>query len=253
MSKPTSRTSGNNGQAEPPEGDDSQKHHDPSASTDPQDADGGTNTGEETGTDNGSTEDGGSDPESFDDVMASLDEKAQRLVRAKVNAKNNENRNLRRRLNEAQNGQGSRPAGQDGQDNGDGQNGPDAQQISERERRAAEREQKANRRLVHAEIRSLAVDRFADPSDAPAFLGEVEEYLDADGEPDSDSIRSALDDLLDRKPHLAKRPNPPAGGTPRPPAPNPAQGRSQPVKSDGQAGLAEAERRFGKQKAAATH
>lgn len=212
-----------------------------------------TTTGQDQSSDRADTgDDAGGDaaPSSFADVMAGLDERSQRLVRAKLNEKNNESRNLRRRLNA---NSGSAPQGdQDGQAD-DGHSPGQVGQPSDRERRAAEREQKANRRMVHAEIRALAVDRFADPSDAPAFLGTVEEYLDSAGDPDSEAIRFALDDLLDRKPHLAK-PTPQSATSPRPPAPNPAQGATAPVRNNGQGGVAEAERRFGKRAGtAATH
>lgn len=247
MSTPNSRGSGSpTGPPKPPEGDaDNQQDQGNS----PDDTNGHT---QDTAPDaaNGDTTDnslGGSDtakPESFADVMAGLDETAQRLVRAKLNEKNNENRSLRRRLN------GGNQAATDTGHNEDDTAEPGA---SERERSAIAREQAANRRMVHAEIRALAVDRLADPSDAPPFLGAVDDYLGADGDPDSDAIRLALDELLDRKPHLAK-PTPQSATSPRPPAPNPAQGATAPVRNNGQGGVAEAERRFGKRAGtAATH
>lgn len=79
---------------------------------------------------------------------------------------------------------------------------------------------KANARIVRAEIRALAANRFADPADAVVFLDPADFDVDADGEVDRDDIASALDALLAKKPHLGKP------DQQRPPRPDPSQGAS---------------------------
>lgn len=93
------------------------------------------------------------------------------------------------------------------------------------EEKAAAESQKAAAflaRAVRSEVRALAAGLFADPEDAAAFL-DLGGYADEGGEVDTDSIRADLDDLLARKPHLAK---PSPAPKPRAPAPNRAQGSS---------------------------
>ena len=195
----------NGGGAAPPEGDDP----DTTPDTDPaggDEADGDGDDGH-----------GGGEPQNLGDVMATLDTPAQRIVRAAVNKKNTENRNLRQKLSAAETKARKYDEAQEADRGAD-------EVAAEREREANERAQRATERMVRSEIRALAAARFADPEDAPAFLGEVSEFLAEDGEPDSDSIGSALDDLLERKPHLAKPTSDPS--KPRPPAPNRAQGTS---------------------------
>jgi|tagenome__1003787_1003787.scaffolds.fasta_scaffold20970815_1 hypothetical protein len=78
----------------------------------------------------------------------------------------------------------------------------------ERIRRDAERAAnvQANQRIALADIRALAAEKFEDPADAVAFLrGDVENLLNRDGEPDEKAIADALDELLQKKPHLGKR------------------------------------------------
>jgi hypothetical protein len=64
--------------------------------------------------------------------------------------------------------------------------------------------EKANKRIINAEIRALAAERFADPRDAVKFLDAGEYDVDEDGEVDSRSIERDLSELLREKPHLAK-------------------------------------------------
>ncbi len=59
-------------------------------------------------------------------------------------------------------------------------------------------------RAVRAEVRALASGQFADPDDAIAFLN-LASYADDDGEINADQIKADLADLLERKPHLAKK------------------------------------------------
>ena len=73
-------------------------------------------------------------------------------------------------------------------------------------------------RAVSAEVKALASEGFADPSDAAAFL-DLGKYANADGDVDTDMIATDLTDLLTRKPHLGKPLTPGM-------KPNPAQGRS---------------------------
>lgn len=157
-------------------------------------------------------------PGSIDDLMQGLDDDARKLLRAELSRRDadarkarNEAKNLRSRLNEAT---------------------PKAQQYDEAVEAQKTAEQKSaelndtlkadneglRKRLVGAQVRVLASDRFADPDDAAAFL-DPSDYLGDDLEPDRDAIRDALEDLLNRKPHLGK-PDP----KPRPPAPTKAQG-----------------------------
>lgn len=65
-------------------------------------------------------------------------------------------------------------------------------------------EQKYRSKIKNAEIRAQAAGRFADPSDAVALAQiEDEDLFDDDGEINPDAIKSALDSLLESKPHLA--------------------------------------------------
>jgi len=74
-------------------------------------------------------------------------------------------------------------------------------------------------RAVTAEVKALASSGFADPDDAAAFL-DLSKYATADGDVDTEAVKTDLADLLVRKPHLGNTP-----GT-RLPVTNPAQGSS---------------------------
>ena len=65
--------------------------------------------------------------------------------------------------------------------------------------------EKANRRIVSAEIRAQAAKDFADPEDAVRFLDLSDYEVDEDGEVNARDIERDLKDLLRRKPHLGKR------------------------------------------------
>lgn len=98
-------------------------------------------------------------------------------------------------------------------------------QLTEQERTANElaaaqkRAAQLQERTVRAEIKAYAADQFADPEDAAAFL-QLTDYVDGDGDVDSERIKADLADLLKRKPHLGK-------AEPfRRPAPDPHQGSS---------------------------
>lgn len=94
------------------------------------------------------------------------------------------------------------------------------QKAVEQAQVAQQRADQLLQRAVRSEIRALAADKFADPDDPGGFL-DVTRYIGADGDVDVDAIRTDLDELLTRKPHLGK-----AEPGPRNPAPNRAQGSS---------------------------
>lgn len=72
-----------------------------------------------------------------------------------------------------------------------------------REEILAEVNRSANERVKRAELRAAAKGVFADPEDALLFvdLGAIE--VDEDGNVDASALKSALDSVLERKPHLA--------------------------------------------------
>jgi hypothetical protein len=100
----------------------------------------------------------------------------------------------------------------------------EAEKAAERAAGAEKRIQVLLDRAVKAEVRALAVADFADPADAIAFL-DLSAYADDDGEIDSERIKADLADLLERKPHLAKKP-PAEPEKRRPPAPDMTQASS---------------------------
>ncbi|MGE7432766.1 hypothetical protein [Kitasatospora sp. NPDC001175] len=88
---------------------------------------------------------------------------------------------------------------------------------------AAKRAATATARAVQAEVKALAAEDFADPSDAAAFL-DLSAYASADGEINTDAIAADLTALLERKPHLGRQtaptgPRPDLSQGARPPAP----------------------------------
>jgi hypothetical protein len=79
---------------------------------------------------------------------------------------------------------------------------PDVDKITaEADRKANER---ANLRVLKADLRVAASELLADPSDALAFLDLTQFEPDSQGEFDPDEITDALKDLVKRKPHLSK-------------------------------------------------
>jgi hypothetical protein len=85
-------------------------------------------------------------------------------------------------------------------------------------KKSAERAEAYLTSAIKAEIKALATG-FADPTDAVSAL-DPKSFANESGEIDSDGIKTALADLLAKKPHWAKSPET------RVPAPNPAQGSS---------------------------
>lgn len=126
----------------------------------------------------------------------------------------------------------------------DGKDSPDPEQIRREARAEMERETTRERLLDKIEAKARL---FADPADAAALLlreGDVDDFLDGT-RIDATAVQEALDDLLERKPYLAAS----KGGTERKPAPkkDPSQGsRGGKAPSGRDAGLAEAQKRFGK-------
>lgn len=95
----------------------------------------------------------------------------------------------------------------------------DLERETDARTKAETRAQALLNRAIKAEVKALAAEGFADPSDASAFL-DLTSYADESGDIDSDRIKADLADLLTKKPHLGKSP------VSRVPAPNPAQGSS---------------------------
>lgn len=77
----------------------------------------------------------------------------------------------------------------------------------------------ANARLLRSEIRAAAAGVLADPGDAAALLGDLDQFVDKDGEPNERAIKSAIDKLVKDKPYLGvagSRAGPLPGGGARP-------------------------------------
>lgn len=105
----------------------------------------------------------------------------------------------------------------------------DADQIRrEAEQAAAE---KANARLVRAEVRALAAEGFTNPTDALHNLNLDDFEVNEDGElEDVDAVKAALADVLKKNPHYAKKG--------RAPKPDPSQGPGGSSKPDPGPGMA---------------
>lgn len=183
---------------------------------------------------------GGNDQEpSWGDFLAKLPEDQQTRIKGKLDKLDGdlrrvrgEKRTLQQQIDELKPKAAAHDQAQAAQQSAE-------DKAAEKERVATQRAETAVARMVASEVKVLAAQKFADPEDAAAFL-DASQFLGTDGEPDTDAIRDALDDLLSRKPHLGK----PAPG-PRPPAPNPAQNGNPAKPSTGDRGIAEARRRFG--------
>lgn len=103
-------------------------------------------------------------------------------------------------------------------------NQTEAEKLAARAEKAEKAAQKAADRAVAAEVKALASDQFADPSDT-ALLGDLRKYVGDDGEIDTEAIQTDLAELLERKPHLRKQaPAPNDPPKPKTPKPDPSQG-----------------------------
>ena len=67
----------------------------------------------------------------------------------------------------------------------------------------AEANMKANERILRADLRAAATGKLADPVDAALYINLSEFTVTDDGDTDSDALNEAINDLLERKPHLA--------------------------------------------------
>lgn len=61
----------------------------------------------------------------------------------------------------------------------------------------------ANKRILKSELRALATGQLADPTDAALYINLDDFSVNDDGDVDSDALKDAIAELLERKPHLA--------------------------------------------------
>jgi len=94
----------------------------------------------------------------------------------------------------------------------------EAEKLQDRAKDAEDRAAAATRLAVSAKVEALAAGRFADPQDAVDALA-AGTFTTEQGGIDTDAIKTALDDLLTRKPHWAA-----GAGGPSVPKPDPSQG-----------------------------
>jgi hypothetical protein len=81
--------------------------------------------------------------------------------------------------------------------------GPTAEQIRAEARREARLESAKERAADKVEVRAAA--KFDDPEVVAALLSkQLDDFIDSDGKIDVDAIDEALEELLEKKPHLAK-------------------------------------------------
>lgn len=81
--------------------------------------------------------------------------------------------------------------------------GDDADADSIRTQAETAATQRANARIVRADVRAAAAGRLSDPSDALRYIDLEQFDVDDDGATDEDAIREAVDDLLEHRPYLA--------------------------------------------------
>lgn len=85
----------------------------------------------------------------------------------------------------------------------------DLERVTERATAAEGRASALAARAAKAEIRALAANTFADPSDAAAFI-DLDGLVGDDGDVDTKRVEKALAELLKQKPHLSKQQAPPS-------------------------------------------
>lgn len=83
-----------------------------------------------------------------------------------------------------------------------------------RDEGAAEAIAMANERVIRSEVKAIATGKLADPADALAFLDMSTITVGDDGDVDAQAISTAIDELLQRKPHLAAAAKPATPGVP---------------------------------------
>jgi hypothetical protein len=101
----------------------------------------------------------------------------------------------------------------------------DTEKLTTAKEAAEKRAADAVKRAVKAEVKALAADAFADPTDAVDALAAAD-YVDDSGEIDIDAIKVRLGELLEAKPHWKKATAPAAPPAPRP---DPSQGARPPA------------------------
>lgn len=101
----------------------------------------------------------------------------------------------------------------------------EAQKLADAKEAAERRAAVATERAVKAEVKALASEEFADPTDAVDAL-KAADYVDSNGEIDVEAIRSKLSELLEAKPHWKKQA---ASVAPPKPKPDPSQGPRAPA------------------------
>lgn len=150
--------------------------------------------------------------QTLEELLADLDDDRRKVILEQVSKPRNEAKNLRDRLKALE------PKAAEYDKLAEASK-TDLEKAQEAASKATERISALTSRAVKSEVKALAAESFADPSDASAFL-DLSQYADENGEIDTESIKADLADLLARKPHLGK------GEGSRIPRPNPAQGSS---------------------------
>jgi hypothetical protein len=146
------------------------------------------------GDDDDGQDDGQDDDEGQDDDDRKLGPKGEKALAA-LKA---ERRELKRQLREARRNTSSSSDG-DGDDQDDDE---DPEKVRDRIRAELAAEHAQDRALDKLEARAAKL--FEDPEDARALLTRsADDFLDDKGNPDVEAIDEALEDLLERKPHLA--------------------------------------------------
>lgn len=113
-----------------------------------------------------------------------------------------------------------------------------------------EERNRANARIVRAEVKAAAGAKLADPEDAVRLLDLDQFNVDDEGDVDAKAVAAAIDELIKAKPYLAAAAGGKAGKNG---APDLGQGRRDGTKVTArEAGLAEAQKRFGKTSTTAT-
>ena len=113
--------------------------------------------------------------------------------------------------------------------------------VEKKQRRDRSLEDRANAKVVRAEVKIAAADLFEDPADAALYLDLSQYEVDDDGDlVDLDELLVDLKEVLERKPHLAK------SEKRKGPKPLKSQGRRDATTSGMDAGRERARARFGK-------
>lgn len=156
---------------------------------------------------------GGAEPttKGFDDVIGVLDEADRKVILERLSKPNNEARQLRERLKALE------PKAAEFDKLAD-ERKTELEKAQEAATKAQDQIHSLRQQAVASKIEAIAAPAFADPSDAALFIGS--DFLADDGSVDEDGIKTALSDLLQKKPHLGRSTEPGM------PSPNPAQGGS---------------------------